>query len=157
MTIPFRRPSVPWQRGRTPRVCDEGDGSYICGYTATDHGTTLELWTGGAQWTAIVWAVILLPWHAVTFLPLQIGHPQISSRAFMLLCYHLEQTVKETSNLRGIWVVYTWVRTRRGDCLVTWFCYQMIAKPGNKTVAPSWPDPHKVLFCFTLLWLCLLA
>ena len=25
-------------------------------------------------------------------------------------------------------------------CLVTWFCYQLIAKPGNKTVAPQWPD-----------------
>ena len=23
---------------------------------------------------------------------------------------------------------------------VTWFCYQLIAKPGNKTVAPMWPD-----------------
>ena len=22
----------------------------------------------------------------------------------------------------------------------TWFCYQMIAKPGYKTAAPSWPD-----------------
>ena len=27
------------------------------------------------------------------------------------------------------------------ECLVTWFCYHMIAKPGNKTAAPSWPDP----------------
>ena len=24
--------------------------------------------------------------------------------------------------------------------LVTWFCYQLIAKPGNKTVTVSWPD-----------------
>ena len=30
-----------------------------------------------------------------------------------------------------------WVRSRRCGCLVTWFCYQMIAKPGNKTAAPS--------------------
>ena len=34
-----------------------------------------------------------------------------------------------------------WIRSRRCGCLVTWFCYQMIAKPGNKTAAPSWPDP----------------
>ena len=26
-----------------------------------------------------------------------------------------------------------WVRSRRCACLITWFCYQMIAKPGNKT------------------------
>ena len=38
-----------------------------------------------------------------------------------------------------------WVRTRRCGCLVTWFCYQMIAKPGNKTAAPSWPDPLCIL------------
>ena len=37
---------------------------------------------------------------------------------------------------------YIWVRSRRWGCLVTWFCYQMIAKPGNKTAAPLWPDPY---------------
>ena len=35
-----------------------------------------------------------------------------------------------------------WVRSRRCGCLVTWFCYRLIAKPGNKTAAPSWPDPY---------------
>ena len=35
-----------------------------------------------------------------------------------------------------------WVRSRRCGCLVTWFCYHLIAKPGNKTAAPSWPDPY---------------
>ena len=24
----------------------------------------------------------------------------------------------------------------------TWFCYQLIAKPGKKTAAVSWPDPY---------------
>ena len=33
-----------------------------------------------------------------------------------------------------------WVRSRRRSWLVTWFCYQLIAKPGDKTVAPLWPD-----------------
>ena len=37
---------------------------------------------------------------------------------------------------------YIWVRSRRCGRLVTWFCYKMIAKPGNKTAAPSWPDPY---------------
>ena len=34
-----------------------------------------------------------------------------------------------------------WVRSRNCRCLVTWFCYQLIAKPGNKTAAVSvtWP------------------
>ena len=38
--------------------------------------------------------------------------------------------------------IYIWVRSRNCGCLVTWFCYQLIAKPGNKTVAVSWPDPY---------------
>ena len=36
---------------------------------------------------------------------------------------------------------YIWVRSRNCGCLVTWFCYQLIAKPGNKTATVSWPDP----------------
>ena len=35
-----------------------------------------------------------------------------------------------------------WVRSQNCGCLVTWFCYQLIAKPGNKTAAVSWPDPY---------------
>ena len=38
--------------------------------------------------------------------------------------------------------IYTWVGSRNCGCLVTWFCYQLIAKPGNKTAAVSWPDPY---------------
>ena len=26
-------------------------------------------------------------------------------------------------------------------CLVTWFCYRLIAKPGDKTASPPWPGP----------------
>ena len=37
-----------------------------------------------------------------------------------------------------------WVRLWRCSCLVDWFCYQMIAKPGNKTATPSWPDPSQI-------------
>ena len=35
-----------------------------------------------------------------------------------------------------------WVRSRNCGCLVTWFCYQLIGKPGNKTAAVSLPDPY---------------
>ena len=38
--------------------------------------------------------------------------------------------------------LYIWFKSRRCGCLVTWFCYQMIAKPGYQTAAPSWPDPY---------------
>ena len=41
-----------------------------------------------------------------------------------------------------------WVRSRNCGCLVTWFCYQLIAKPGNKTAAVSWPDPYLHLLSF---------
>ena len=34
-----------------------------------------------------------------------------------------------------------WVRSRNCSCLVTWFCYQLIAKPVNKTATVWWPDP----------------
>ena len=39
-----------------------------------------------------------------------------------------------------------WVRSRNWGCLVTWFCYQLIAKPGNKTAPVLWPDPYQFQF-----------
>ena len=33
-------------------------------------------------------------------------------------------------------------------CLVAWLCYQLIATPGNKAAAVSWPDPY-----VHLLWI----
>ena len=41
--------------------------------------------------------------------------------------------------------MHIWVRSRNCGCLVTWFCHQLIAKPGNKTAAVSWPDPYMLL------------
>ena len=34
--------------------------------------------------------------------------------------------------------------SRNFGCLVTWFCYQLIAKPGNKTATVLWPDPYNI-------------
>ena len=34
------------------------------------------------------------------------------------------------------------VKSWKCACLVTWFCYHLIEKPGNKTGALSWPDPY---------------
>ena len=49
-----------------------------------------------------------------------------------------------------------WVRSRNCSCLVTWFCYQLIAKPGNKTATDPWPDPYKeTLPSMEILFICL--
>ena len=51
----------------------------------------------------------------------------------------------EFSNVVWLWLANIgsiWVRSRNCGCLVTWFCYQLIAKPGNKTATVSWPGPY---------------
>ena len=40
-----------------------------------------------------------------------------------------------------------WVRSRNCSCLVTWFCYQLIAKPGNKTATDPWPGQYMGGLC----------
>ena len=53
-------------------------------------------------------------------------------------------------------ILTIWVRSRNCGCLVTWFSYQLIAKPGNKTATVSWPDPYAVpplMTKFTPCWL----
>ena len=35
-----------------------------------------------------------------------------------------------------------WAESQNCGCLVTWFCYQLIANPGNKTAIVPWPDPY---------------
>ena len=50
--------------------------------------------------------------------------------------------------------VITWVRSQNCGCLVTWFWYQLIAKPRNKTAAVSWPRPYfPIVFPLTLIFL----
>ena len=44
---------------------------------------------------------------------------------------------------------FIWVRSRNCGCLFTWFCYQLITKPGNKTATVPWPDPYACCLC---LW-----
>ena len=50
-----------------------------------------------------------------------------------------------------VWFVFKlchcciWVRPRNCGCLVTRFCYQLIAKPGNKAAAVLWPDPYDIV------------
>ena len=46
------------------------------------------------------------------------------------------------------WIRTLWLRSRRCGCHVTWFCYHLIAKPGNKTATPSWSVPFTNCCCF---------
>ena len=41
--------------------------------------------------------------------------------------------------------ICSWVRSWNCGCLVTCFCYQLIAKPDNKTDPVPWPDPVDML------------
>ena len=43
-------------------------------------------------------------------------------------------------SLSSFTVLYGSGQSRRCHCLVTWFCYQLIAKPGNMTAATLWPE-----------------
>ena len=35
-------------------------------------------------------------------------------------------------------------RSRRWDCLVVWFCYQLMARLDGRMVAPLWPGPCEI-------------
>ena len=45
-----------------------------------------------------------------------------------------------------------WVKNmgRVTELRLSWFCYQLIAKPGNKTATVPWPDPYDLYFIFTI-------
>ena len=42
--------------------------------------------------------------------------------------------------------------SRNCGCIVFWFCYQLIVKPGNKTAAVLWPDPYDVYKVMLNVW-----
>ena len=87
-------------------------------------------------------SVCLWPWHrSVTMTVSASGHqvrciPWVQMGIFN----------KKIGFLCGLkfFALNIWVRSRNRVCLVLWFCYQLIAKPGNKTAAVSWPDPYFV-------------
>ena len=47
-----------------------------------------------------------------------------------------------TGYVRESDIYIIWVRSQNCGCLVIWFCYQLITKPGNKTAIVPWPDPY---------------
>ena len=68
-------------------------------------------------------------------------HWRCGPKQSLLLQYNLRQipSVGACSTSTSKWI---WVGSRNCDCLVTWFCYQLIAKPDNKTATVPWPDPY---------------
>ena len=44
-------------------------------------------------------------------------------------------------------MVYIWIRSRNCGRPVTQPCYQLIARPGNKTATVTWPDPYSDFKC----------
>ena len=48
----------------------------------------------------------------------------------------------ETDVICATLVLYMWVGSRNCGCLVAWFCYQFMAKPGSRTAAVPWPGPY---------------
>ena len=52
-----------------------------------------------------------------------------------------------------IYIIYIWVRSRNCGCLVAWFCYRLIAKPGNKTAAVSWPGSYVCVYNIYILYI----
>ena len=102
-------------------------------------------------------------WQRITFLISQLSQssPYLANSSMTSDAY-IHQRIRPSFNNTTplLWYCYldlveqssgkfelkcTWVRWRRCGCLVTWFCYQLIAKPGNKTATPSWPDPYIVI------------
>ena len=55
----------------------------------------------------------------------------------------------ETDVMCATLVLYIWVGSRNCGCLVAWFCYQLMARPGSKTVAVPWPDSYVFIVYMT--------
>ena len=55
----------------------------------------------------------------------------------------------ETDVICATLVLYMWVGSRNCGCLVAWFCYQFMAKPGSRTAAVPWTDPYVFIVYMT--------
>ena len=64
-----------------------------------------------------------------------------SVSAWCLIMVRPKQVLGHLQTMLTRFLSLIWVKSRNCGCLVTWFCYQLIAKPGNKTATVPWPDP----------------
>ena len=87
---------------------------------------------------------ILLPLRDLTNLKLDLHPPGVNELKIWASTVSTSDTwtgmLATTDVHLSLWDI--WVRSRNCGCLVTWFCYQLIAKPGNKTATVLWPDPY---------------
>ena len=74
---------------------------------------------------------MLAPWTLLS------GKPIKSSRMHVFQCCRF--------------VMFLWVNSQSGGCLVKWFCTQFIAKPGNKTCTRPWLYHIYIYIWFVLL------
>ena len=90
---------------------------------------------------ACVWSYLPVPLRYPSRLSVwEVLNVLTENRVMSDMYYRYSDTVQETWLYEGM----IWVRSRNSGCLVTWFCYQSIAKPGNKATTVSWPDPYIV-------------
>ena len=121
--------------------------------------------TIGLQW---IWDILTFMWHRcnmsvsshwrknetnsmVVLREKTLEHIKLNNLSFCKLwTIHIPGYKREWPKIRRRDFIgnssFIWVRSRNCGCLVTWFCYQWIAKPGNKTAAISWPDPYDLSF-----------
>ena len=54
------------------------------------------------------------------------------NNGLLMKCQRTESSCAQPCNIHMPLVFIIWVRSRNCGCIVTWFCYQLIAKPGKK-------------------------
>ena len=95
-----------------------------------------------SEFLIIVYSVFLPP-----YLKLLLWHPSfkridnIYNYKSSVLCKKCAQLGVSSAHNRFLHKTVKTVKPWRCGCLATWFCYQLIAKPGNKTATPLWVDP----------------
>ena len=123
----------------------------------TLHCNVVSFWLGSyTTWslhlaTSSMLILLLIPKKSFTM-----GTPAMHRSAYVIMMVadaptpnrcqvisnHQAESAMTTMLHEPYYAICIWVRLRRCGCLVTWFCYQMIAKPGNKTAPPWWPDSY---------------
>ena len=94
---------------------------------------TFDLWPWPFSWTSLL-TMVITPENFMMIRWWEHGEKGVTDR----------QTDGQTDGLNQSYSCLVaaknciWVRSRNCGCLVTWFCYQLIAKPGNKTGAVPW-------------------
>ena len=103
-------------------------------FVLTSVTLTFDLWPWSFAWPSL-WSLVITTENCMMIQWQE--HCEKGMTDVNALVLHLSRT-NPSINIR--------VRSRNCGCLVTWFCYQLIAKPGNKTAAVLWPDAHNVSF-----------